>query len=173
MTTPIRQPRTVEAATALCERFAVLDGQIATIEEARQHAIAAVNADADRAASDLIAQRNAIAEKLAPWWAGAAAGLTDGKRKSIELGGCIVGTVQSRTSLQIAGDEKDVVDVLSGLRWAKPFLRVKTTLDRAHTLKALDGKHAVAFAELGVTRDNGEPEFFVKRAEQGGTRSAR
>lgn len=170
MNDPIRQPRSVEAATQLCERFAVLDGQIAAIEEQRQADIAAANANADRAANDLIQQRDAIAAKLAPWWGSAEAQLTAGKRKSIELGGCIVGTRESRPSLQLSGEEKDVVAALSALRWAKPFLRLKLTLDRAHTLKSLDGKYAGVLAELGVTRCEGEPEFFVKRAEQGGTR---
>lgn len=171
--TPVRQPRSIEAATALCEQFALLDGQIAAIEEQRQADIAAANANADRAANDLIAQRDTIAAKLAPWWASAEAQLTAGKRKSLELGGCIVGTRESRPSLQLAGEEQDVVAALGALRWAKPFLRIKSTLDRAHTLKSLDGKHAGLFAELGVTRREGEAEFFVKRAEQGGTRGAR
>lgn len=172
MSDPIRQPRSLGAATELCERFALLDGQIAAIEERRQADIAAINADADRAAADLIAQRDAIAAKLEPWWDGAAAELTKGKRKSIELGGCQIGTRELRPTLQIAGDEKDVVAALSALRWAKPFLAVKVSLDRAHTLKSIDGKYAATFAELGVTRREAVPVFYVKRAEQGGTRTA-
>lgn len=169
--TAIRQPRSVVAATELCERFAVLDGQIASIEEARQHAIAAVNADADRAATDLIAQRDAIAEKLEPWWAGAAAELTGGKRKSIELGGCEIGTVKGRAKLEVAGSPDDAVAKLKLLRWAKGFLRIKLELDRAALFAATEGKRAAELAELGLTRNPGAAAFFVKRAEQGGTRS--
>lgn len=169
--TSIRQPRTVDAATALCERFAELDGQIATIEEERQANIAAVNADADRAATDLIAQRDAIAAKLEPWWAGAAEELTMGKRKSIELGGCVVGTVDGRATLDVAGKEDDVVARLKPLRWARPFLRVRESLDRTALLKATEGKRADELAELGLSRKLGATTFFVKRAEQSGTRS--
>ncbi|WP_375290901.1 host-nuclease inhibitor Gam family protein [Qipengyuania sp.] len=170
MTTPIRQPRSVEAATALCERYAELDGQIAAIEERRQADLAAVNADADRAANDLIAQRDAIAPKLAPWWAGAAETLTKGKRKSIELGGCEIGTVKAKDGLAIDGKDDAIIGKLQKLRWAKPFLRPKVSLDRAALLKATEGKRKDELAELGVTRSVGVPSFFVKRTGQGGTR---
>lgn len=169
--TAIRQPRSVAAATELCERFAVLDGQIAAIEERRQADIAAVNADADRAATDLIAQRDAIAEKLAPWWAGAAAQLTGGKRKSIELGGCLVGTADARATLAVAGMEDAIALKLAKLRWGQAFVTVKVSLAKAPLLKATDGKRAGELAELGLTRKPGATAFFVKRAEQGGTRS--
>lgn len=168
----IRQPRSIKAATALCERYAALDGMIAEIEGKRQEQIAAVNARADTAANDLISQRATIAEKIEPWWAEQGAELllaTGSKRKSIELGGCIVGSRSGRSSLTIAGKEEDVVAVLSGLRWAKPLLRVKTTLDRAVAMKAAGGKHRVALAELGIGRKTGQETFYIERAEQTGT----
>jgi phage host-nuclease inhibitor protein Gam len=166
---PIREPRTTDQATALLEQFADLDGQIATIEAERTAGIADVNARCDRASTDLVRRRDAVREKLASWWGKAGAKLTDGKRKSIELGGCEVGSVKSRATLTIAGEEKDVVALLSALRWAKPFLRIKTSLDRAALLKGLDGKHQVALAEMGVAREGGDEQFFVKRTEQAGT----
>lgn len=173
MTETIRQPRSTEAATALCERFARLDGQIAEIEEERQANIAAVNADADRASTDLIAQRDAIAAKLEPWWAGAGEDLTKGKRKSIELGGCIVGTIDGRATLAVAGKEDETALKLLKLRWGKGLVTVKVALARAVLLKATEGKRAAELAEMGLTRKEGGTTFFVKRAEQGGTRSAR
>ena len=101
--TAIRQPRSTAAATDLCERWATIDGQIAEIEERRQADIAAINADADRAATDLIAQRDAITEKLEPWWAKARNDLTKGKRKSTEIGGCMVGTRIGKAKLGVPG----------------------------------------------------------------------
>ena len=172
MSTPIRQPRSVEAATALCERYAELDGQIAAIEEQRQKDIAAINADADRAANDLIEQRDAIATKLEPWWAAAGEKLTESKRKSIELGGCEIGTVKGKDTLAVAGDEKAIVTKLIKLRWAKPFLRPKVSLDKPALLKETLGKRSAELKEVGITRQLGVPAFYVKRAEQGGTRGA-
>ena len=164
-----RQPRSKDAAAQLCERYAVLAGEAAEIEAQRNERIAEANAAAD---AELVPAREEMAEieaKLAPWWAKASAELTEGKRKSIELGGCIIGSRAGRASLAIAGEEQDVIDILSALRWAKPFLRVRTSLDRTATLKGLDGKHSKALAELGIERDEGEETFFVQRAEQGRT----
>lgn len=165
----VREPRSTEQATTLLEQFAELDGQIAEIEAGRKRSFATVNADCDRAANSLIERREAIRAKLEPWWAKAGEKLTEGKRKSIELGGCEVGSEKARPTLTIVGDEKDVVDLLRALRWAKPFLRVKTTLDRVALLKGLDGRNRAALAELGVGKDEGEDRFYVKRVEQGGT----
>ncbi|MEO7335775.1 MAG: hypothetical protein ABIV63_04255, partial [Caldimonas sp.] len=64
---------------------------------------------------------------------------------------------------------QDVVAVLSGLRWAKPLLRIKTTLDRAATMRSLDGKNAVTLAELGIARREGDETFFIERVQQSGT----
>ena len=168
-TLPIRTPRSTRAATELCERFAGLSGAIEAIEAARNAEIAAINARYDPALIPMVAERDLIAERLEPWWATAAAELTQGKRKSIELGGCLVGTRTARTALAVAGEEVDVIDLLSALRWAKPFLRTKISLDRTAILKAIDGPRSAVFAELGLSARAGEDVFFVTRAEQGGT----
>lgn len=168
--TSIRQPRSVEAATALCERYAELDGQIAEIEKGRQADIAAINANADRAANDLIAQRDTIAAKLEPWWATAAEKLTRGKRKSIELGGCMIGTRIGKESLGVTGERIKIIAALKRLRWAKPLLRVTTSLDAKAIAKALGGKRAGELEELGLAKVPGKEAFFVERVEQAGTR---
>ncbi|MET0181097.1 MAG: host-nuclease inhibitor Gam family protein [Novosphingobium sp.] len=165
----IRTPRSTKAATELLERYAELDGQVAGIEANRTRLLARANARADAAAAGLIAERALIRDKLEPWWQEAAAELTEGKRKSIELGGCVVGTQASRASLAIAGEEDDVLTLLKTLRWAKPLVRIKYSIDRVATLKALDGSHKAALAELGVSRADGKETFFVKRTAQAGT----
>lgn len=153
----------------MAERFARNAGSIGLIEAARNAEIARANKIADDELAPLIAERDAIAGKLEDWWAEAGAELTHGKRKSIALGGCMIGTRVARQTLQIAGDEAAVVDMLGALRWGKAFLRHRITLDRATLLKALDGKHAVAIADMGVSASGGEPVFFVSAVEQGGT----
>lgn len=169
--TAIRQPRSLPAATALCERFAELDGQIAGIEGQRQDDIAAINARADTAANDLIAERNTIAAKVELWWAGAAASLTKGKRKSIELGGCTIGSRSGRAKLKLVDKEVTIIVRLKALRaaWATKLLREKWTLDRTAAMKALEGKNAAKLKDLGVERDEPGETFFIERAEQAGT----
>lgn len=170
-TSPVRAPRSLNEAQRLCERWAAIDGEIAAIEEARAVAIAAANAEVDKDLAPLVAQRAAIAGKLEPWWSENAKALTQGKRKSAELGGVVLGTRVSRARLAIAGELADVVQTLSGLRWAKPFLRQKIELDRVAVLGAIDGKHGQALAELGVTAEQGAETFYMERTKQTGTLS--
>lgn len=162
-------PRGLAAATRKLERYATLAGELEQIEARRSAAIARANADADAQAAPLLKERDNIAAVMEPWWTNAGAALADGKRKSIELGGCIIGSRTSRPTLTLAGDEKDVVAVLSGLRWAKPLLRVKVSIDRTAMLKSLDGRHQVALAELGIGRSEPVEQFYIERAEQTGT----
>lgn len=151
----IARPRTIAAATALLERFAVIDDALGAIEGTRNAAIATANAAADVAAEALISERGQIAAVLEAWW----------------LGGCEIGSKAGRASLEIAGDQQDVIGKLSVLRWAKPFLRVTTSIDRVAVLAAIDGPRKAAFAELGFSRKAGAETFYVQRAKQEGTRA--
>lgn len=167
--TAIRAPRSLTEAQRLCERWSELDAEIAAIEAARDAAIAAANAQVDKDLLPLVDRRNAIAVELEPWWKDNAAELTKGKRKSAELGGVVLGTRTGRARLAITGNVADVVQLLSGLRWAKPFLRQKIELDRVAVLGAIDGKHGQALAEMGVTAEQGEETFYIERTGQSGT----
>ncbi|MGB7407168.1 MAG: host-nuclease inhibitor Gam family protein [Pontixanthobacter sp.] len=169
--TAIREPRSVEAATALCERFTVLESDLEVIDAARQADIAAINARADTAANDLIAERDAIVAKLAPWWDKSGKDLLKGKAKSLELGGALLGSRTKRKVLAHDASPKALVEAMEGQRWAKPYLSTTTALDKPALLKALDGKHGDKLAELGFTAGGGEETFFAKRAEQGQTRA--
>jgi len=171
--TAIREPRNIEAATKLAERVATLESEIETVEGVRNGIIASANAEADKGLAPLIEERDTIAAKLASWWGKSGREQALGakpKQKSIELGGCLIGDKKSRASLQVPEGEDTLVAKLKALRWAKPFLRVKETLDKAAVLKALDGKRGSDLKSLGFDRVEGADEFFIKRAEQGQTR---
>lgn len=169
----IRQPRSVEAATALAERFVELEGQIETIEAGRQDSIAQVNARADTAANALIAERDKIRDKLQPWWSKAGADLlatfSKGRRKTIELGGAIIGTRAGASSLAIAGPAKDVVKQLAKSAWGRKLTRISIALDRSAIMRELKGKRADELKVMGLSIDDGEEQFVLKRAEQTGT----
>lgn len=168
MTRP-RTPRTVGQATELLASYADLDGRLAAIEGERKVALGSVNAAADAVAGPLIAEMQLLQASLEPWWAGAGQALAPNGRKSLELGGCMIGSRKTRASLTIAGAEKDVINLLSGMRWAKPFLRVNTSLNKSMLMASLDGKHRIALAELGISRSDGEDCFYIERVEQAGT----
>lgn len=167
----IARPRTIEAATALLDRFVQLDGQRASIEAERNAGIAGINAAADAALTPILTELAAISAAVEPWWTGGAGlKLTEGKRKSIELGGCMIGTVKARDTLAHSFDDDDqAVDALRALPWAKPMVRVKFSLDRSAILGALDGRRAGDLAGLGFARASGAETFFVKPVAQGGT----
>ena len=164
-----RTPRSTNAAMTMLERYAELDGKLTDYEAARTEAIALVNAEIDKQIEPLLKEIGEITLKLEPWWTTAAAELTKGKRKSAELGGCIVGTVAGRDSLDVNGDERAIVEALKKRVWAKTLLRVTTNLDRTAIMASLDGTHKKQLATLGLSRKKGVETFYIKRTEQGRT----
>lgn len=164
-----RTPRTVAQATELAATYADVAGQLAAVEAARQTELGRINAAADAEAGPLLERIAALSAALAAWWRAGGNALAPKGRKSAQLGGCMIGTRASRSTLTIAGDEDAVVAVLGGLRWAKPLLRVTTKLNKSTLLSSLDGKHKVALAELGIGRTEATDTFFIDRVEQAGT----
>lgn len=163
----VRVPRTDAAATALAERYASLNGELALVEGNRAQAIAATNAVADALALPIIEEQAKISAALERWWAEAAPRLTKGKRKSIELGGCQIGTSTGRATLAI-GDEAAALAALQAARWGKRFVRVKPSIDRAEISRGLSlAPYADRLAALGIAVAAGVETFFVKRAGGG------
>jgi len=167
--TPIHKPRSLKQAQRLCELYTELAGKVAAIEEERDAAIAAANARADELLAPLLQERDQIAEKVEPWFLEAKDELLDGKRKSIELGGCELGTRKGKAKLGIAGNKDDAVEKLGSLRWAKPFLKTTVSLDVPAISKGLLGKHGSKLHEEGFAIVAGIDVFYMKRTEQGGT----
>ncbi|MDP8995300.1 MAG: host-nuclease inhibitor Gam family protein [Pseudomonadota bacterium] len=169
----VRAPRTVAQATALLERHAALQGLLEAVEGRRGALIARANARADAAATPLLAELQAIAARLEPWWQDAGRTIA-GKRKSIELGGCTIGTRASRPKLAHGFEDDDkAVEALRATRYGRQTVRLRYSVDRVGTVKLLQlgGKAAETLQELGFRVDQGE-EFFVQRVEQAGTRKA-
>ena len=166
---PIREPRTVDQATDLAKEFADLDRQVAEIEADRTASIADVNSRCDRASNELIRRREAAAGKLQAWWTKAGPKLTEGKRKSIELGGCMIGSRAGAVSLGTPENEKAVLAQMLKLRWAKNLLRVAVGFDKKAILKVLEGKRSAELAELGFKKNEAPDTFVLERVEQGGT----
>ena len=163
----VRTPPTDEAATALLDRHATLEGELAAIEANRATALASTNAVADALALPIITETAAIAAALEPWWSKVRDRLTAGKRKSIELGGCVIGTRSGRAKLGVAGDEDLIVDKMKRLRWARDYLRTTTAIDKAAVAKGFLGKRDDRLKALGFSIVPGAETFFVERAPAG------
>lgn len=155
---------------AMLERFAEVQAQLDEIDQARAAEIAVIHARADAAAEPLRAEQIKLTGKIQAWFDKRGHLAVPVGRKSVVIGGCEIGRRAVRPSLTIAGDEAAVIEALGALRWGKPFLRTKVTIDRAVVLKALDGTRGDALAELGFAKAGGEDQFFVRRAEQEGLR---
>lgn len=168
-TPAIKTPRTVAKATELLDLFATRTGALEKIEADRNAEIAKINAAADALAAPIVAELEKIHAAIATWWKTAAAEITKGKRKSAELGGCMLGTRTGRTTLAIAGDVEAVLTKLQAARWAKPYVRTTHAIDKTAALKALDGTHGDKLQALGFSKQEGETVFFLERVAQAGT----
>lgn len=167
-----RAPRTVEAGQRLLERYAEVVGRIAIVEAVRSEALARANQLADTEALPLVTEQEEITKLLGPWWDQHKFALLAKGRKSLELGGCEIGSRMGGAKLGLRGDEKEVVEQLRDERWAKPYLTVKVSLNRATTLAGLAGQHKTKLRELGFLSIAGGETFFIKPVQQQGVVTA-
>ena len=170
---PPRAPRTVEQATDLLERVSRLDSEAATIAGNRDAAIAATNAVADALLLPVLEERTATAAVLEAWWSKDGKTLLTGKRKTVELGGCMIGTKAASTSLTFTADDFEAaVKALQAQRWAKPYVSTKVSVDKAATKKALEGMHGEHLRSLGFGTSGGADVLVLATVAQAGTVAA-
>ena len=167
----IRTPRSVKGAQPLCERYAEIEDAIARAENDRNAAIAKIDAEADQALEPLLAEKAQLREKLEPWWRADGAALTEGKRKTIELGGCMIGTRSGKESLGMPKDQAAAKAGLGKSRWGKDLLKTVISFDKRAIAKALTGRNAEALGEMGFSIVPGSEDFVLERVTQEGTRT--
>lgn len=164
----ISAPRTTEGAVALLERLASLHGQAALAEAARNQAIADTNAVTDTIIAPIAAEIALIEPAIEVWWRKQGTKLLPAGRKSMELGGCMIGTRLGSKSYAFTGDDKKAVAELKAVRWGKPLIRVTYSPDKPAIRKALSGPRADALGKMGFSEIQPE-SFFVVQAQQAGT----
>lgn len=164
----MKAPKTLPAATKLLERYAVLEGELGLVEAARAEALARANAVADKEAAPILAERRALAEALQAWWAEAAPALTGGERKSVELGGCIIGTRADKPSLAVPKATKETISALLKTNWGKALVKISTSLDRRAIARLLDGPRKAELEAMGFAIRHGGETFVLERVKQEG-----
>jgi hypothetical protein len=110
---------------------------------------------------------------LESWWPHAvAADIAKGK-KSMQLGGCVLGTRKSRPKLAHGFENDDKAIAAIPGRIFKQCTKIKYSLDRTGIVKLLQlgGKAGQDLAAAGFSIEQDE-KFFVERAEQAGTISS-
>lgn len=150
-----RAPQSLEAATALLARFAEVDATIEMLEARRAAGHARIDGRIDPKVVPLAAELKDIAKQLKPWWEANSEELTQGKRRSIELGGCQIGIRLSPPKVTHGhAKDGDAALALQGTAYAAGATKVTYTLDKPAILRILEEE---AKAEPAPTPVEGEP----------------
>lgn len=160
-------PQTIDQAVARISEYRDLLDKINELKADAATSIAQIEAARDEFAAPLEQRLKDVFRQLRAWWAVAAPELTDGKRKSITLAGCLIGERTTPPSLKHEGMKaEDLVDQLAELG-LEELLRVTTKLDKAACIRAIgaDDELGQLLAWLGARNHQGE-EFFIDRAEK-------
>lgn len=167
----IRAPKSDTQLRRLAELFCEVDGKIAAIEEARDAAIAAANAKVDEDLAPLLKERDLIEAKAGPYFMANREKLLPAKRKSVELGGAMLGVRKDRDRIGLNGDVNAMIEKLRGTAWGRRLVRVSHSLDAAKVKDAIEGKYKEALAEMGLLIKVGDETFYIKRTGQAGTQA--
>lgn len=166
-----RAPQTIDAASELLARFVEVDATIAAEEGARNKALAEINAVADAVLVPLVAERKDLFDRLKPWFAASFDDLTGGKRKSIELGGCMIGYRLTPPKVAFAyGTDKEALEALNHFdRW-RGLVRMSEALNKPAILSELTEEpgEGIPLELIGFEVKQSE-DFFLERIVQGGT----
>lgn len=143
---PAAQSR--EEAIQLLARYSALAGQIARNDQITADRIAAIHVETDTFNAPLVAEQERIFLAIKPWWAVAGATVTEGDRKTAELGGCLLGHRIGNPTLKYPAPEPVAVQLLSTAGW-KGLLRIKMELDKPAIMAAIRWLSAPAGADRG------------------------
>lgn len=158
-------PQSSEEAVALAEFYLTTQSAIDQLKADADMAIAQIQAARDEQALPLEQALKQIFSDLRDWWAVAGPTMTDGKRKSMEIAGILIGERTTPPSLKHPGLKAgDIADQLLDLR-LEELLRIAINLDKPAILKALKANDDTAFllSWLGLVTEQ-KDEFFIARA---------
>lgn len=169
----IEAPATLEEAINLIGHYLNLNAMIDGIKAEKDDAIRAVELVAAERVAPAEAKMKDIFLQLRTWWAVARDDLTEGKRKSIELAGAIIGDRTSPPALKLPKGWKveEAVEFLQSMATTWPaateLLRVKTDIEKPAIIKLLGNATAVSplterIVEEGF-RTTQKEDFFIAR----------
>lgn len=164
----LRANAPADKAMPLIERYAQLGAEAALLETNRDAALAATNATADGLLKPILDEMALIRAALEPWWAKVGRSLLTGRRKTIELFGCMIGTKAGRSSVVVPDG---VLAALKGQRWGKDFIRTTEEVDKTAARTGLTGRHGEKLKALGITVTEPPEVFVLDRVVQDGTQA--
>lgn len=134
-----RAPQTTEQAVDLLDRYAGICAKVESIEADRAAELAVINSAADVLLVPLVAELKDIAAQLKPWWAANIELLTQGKRKSIELGGCHLGYRMTPPKVTFEhGKDEEAAKALQANGFGERLVRTTIAPDKPAILKLLE-----------------------------------
>jgi phage host-nuclease inhibitor protein Gam len=164
-------PQTIEEATSTIDRYMAMQSSIEGIKAEADASIQQIEGARDGMVAPLEQAQKELFKQLRAWWAVAKDQMTDGKRKSIELAGAIIGERTNTPSLKLPkGVKQD--EFIEKIRAAladdaTPYIRTKLELDKLAIIKTLrkgeDDTMAERLAQLGAGVSQAT-QFFIDRA---------
>lgn len=174
----IEAPQTIEEATRLIAEYLEFGAEVDRTRAGADDAIRQIEAIRDERCAPVEARMKDVFMQLRTWWAVARADLTDGKRKSIELAGAVLGDRITPPALQLPKG-KNAADIVSELleELGGDFLVTTSKLDKQAIIKALRSSfepdnpdHRLAIYQQHILREQlrlaavQREEFFIDRA---------
>ena len=147
----------------LLARFAKLSATAHSHEADLAVAIAPLKTATDKKLAPIVVELAELKTRLEAWWGKHGATFTQGKKKSHELAGCVIGTRANPKKLLFAGgDELAAIAALIGAGFTKLVKRLHQLDKKAVTAKVEDDSEG-AVAKLGFSVKQDET-FFVDLA---------
>lgn len=169
--TVLNAPTTIEEATALLAEYATT---AAAIEEARAEAdsaIAAIEGARDMLCKPHEERLKDMFNQLRAWWAVAGDHVTNGKRKSTEIAGCVLGIRTTTPALKLPSKitSEDLIAQLIEWDQGDEFLTTTVKLNKPAIISTLRGTDGYAKTELAETYGftvTQKDEFFIDRVKR-------
>ena len=170
----IDAPSTIGEATTAIARYLELNAQVEQTRAKADAAIRAIEEARDLAVEPVEAEIRGLFAQLRTWWAVARGELTQGKRRSYELAGAIIGDRVTPPSLKLPKGWKadEAVDFIDGLisTWplAADLLRVRRDLEKPALIKLLGSATSPSPMRARIVEEGFQAvqrdEFFIDRA---------
>lgn len=156
-------PQTTEEAIAQIDKYLALTHRLDTVNADASAAISTIEAARDQNRAALEAELKPLFLGLRAWWSVNGAAITEGKRKSTELAGALLGERTTPPSLHLGGkSEQALVAALQQSDWDE-LIRTRANLDKPAIIKMLGGDLAHMMTAYGFSIRQRD-EFFIDRA---------
>ena len=164
-------PQTIQEATATIDKYMAMQATVDQLKADADASIQQIEGARDAMVAPLEQAQKELFKQLRAWWAVAKDQLTEGKRKSIELAGAIIGERTNTPSLKLPKgvNQEDFIEKIRAAleEKADSYIRTKLELDKQAIIKTLrkgeDDPMAERLATLGAAVSQAD-QFFIDRA---------